>query len=132
MKAEFDQKSQRLTIIWVIVAGLAALTLAILGYRFRGHLSSAFGLLAEETGGKTVAALSLVGALFILVCAFFWMIFPILVFLGLRDLRHRTARLHETTELCVQQLAQLTAQDEALKAEAAPEQKARSTGSVGA
>jgi hypothetical protein len=103
------------------------LALAALGYRFRGHVSSAFGSLAEAVGGKMFAALSLALALFLVVCLVFWMIFPILVYFGLRDLRRHTARLHETAQRSLQHLAQLTAQRDISKAEPAPEQKADET-----
>jgi hypothetical protein len=110
--------------VWVTVASLVALTIGLVGYRFRGHLSSAWGLVAEAMGGRTAAALILTLALFVLVCVFFWMILPILVYLGLKDLRRRTAKLDQTTQLCVRHLAQLTADHDVTKPEPAPEQKA--------
>jgi hypothetical protein len=115
--------------IWAIVGGVIALTLAWLGYRFRGHLSSAFGSLADATGGKTIAVLCLALAVFVLVCIFFWMVFPILIYFGLKDLRRRTARLDQTTQVFVQQLAQLSTQQDVAKSESAPEQKVRGTAS---
>ena len=113
--------------VWVAVMGLVALTLGLLGYRFRGHLSSGFGLVAEATGGSTTAVLSLTFALLALVCVFFWMIFPILVYLGLKDLRRRTAKLDQTTQRCVRHLAQLTAHQDVPQPEPKTEKESRGT-----
>ena len=109
--------------ICLALALLAVLTLIFLGYWFRGHISSGFGFVAEATGGRTAAVLSLVLILFILVCAFFWMILPIIVFFGLRDLRRRTAELDQTSRLCVRHLAQLTANQDVSEPKTTPEQK---------
>jgi len=105
------------------VAGLAVLTLSLLGYWFRGHLLSGFGFVAEATGGRTTAALSLALVLLALVCAFFWMILPILVYFGLKDLGRRTTELDQTTRLCLRHLAQLTVNHNVSKPMPAPEQK---------
>ena len=109
--------------IRLAVAILAVLTLGFLSYWFRGHLTSGFGFVAEATGGRTAAALSLALILFILVCAFFWMIFPIVVYFGLKDLRRRTAELDQTSRLCVHHLAQLTANQDVSEPKTTPEQK---------
>jgi hypothetical protein len=114
---------RRNRVICLVVAILAVLTLSFLGYWFRGHLSSGFGFVADATGGKTTAALSLALILFILVCAFFWMIFPIVVYFGLKDLRRRTAELDQTSRLCVRHLAQLAVNQEVSKPKTTPEQK---------
>jgi hypothetical protein len=109
--------------VWMIVAGVALIALAIAGYKFRAHLSSAFGLLADATGGRTLAVLSIALALFLVICLLFWMTFPILVYLGMRDLRRRTARLDQTTQLYLRHLARLTTQPGAQEPEPAPESK---------
>ena len=106
--------------IWGTIAGVLALALVILGYRHRGHLSSAFGYLTDATGGRTIAILSLIAAFFLLACFVFWLVFPILVYLGLRDVRRRTARLDQTLELCGQQLVWLTGQRDAAKLDPPP------------
>ena len=104
-----------LTRVWkvrLIVAGLVLLALGLAAYSFRGHLTSAFGFITEATGSKTNAVLSLVVALCVLVCLvtclFAWLVFPIIVFFGLKDLRRRTAELDRTTRL----LADLVARRE--------------------
>lgn len=88
--------------VWMarlMVAGLVLVVLSYFAYRYRGHLSSAFGWLAQETGGKTLAILVIGLGLWILVCGIFWLIFPILVYFGLKDLRRRTAQLDQTLQM---------------------------------
>jgi hypothetical protein len=114
---------RRNRVIRLAVAILAVLTLSFVGYWFRGHLSSGFGFIAEVTGGRMTAALSLALILFILVCAFFWMIFPIVLYFGLKDLRRRTAELDQTSRLCVRHLAQLAVNQDVSQPKTSPEQK---------
>lgn len=108
---------------WWASVLLLLLTIGVLGYYYRGHITSGFGFLAGTTGGNKSAALSLAFAVLIIVCVFFWMIFPILVWCGLKDLRRRTAELDQTTRLCVHHLAQLSAQQDIAKSDSSPEQK---------
>jgi hypothetical protein len=120
----FRQESRmRRRRVWSIVAGLALLTLVFFSYWYRSYLFSGFGLVVEATGGRTLAVLSLALALFVLVCFFFWMIFPMLVYFGLRDIRRRTAKLDQTTRLCLRHIAQIPPQQEVPTSE--PEPKAR-------
>jgi hypothetical protein len=120
----FRRASRRRNLmVWATVFGLLAIAIGFIGYRFRGHLSSGFGFLAEATGNKTIAVLSLVLAVLILLCIFAWMVFPILVYLGLKDLRHRTARLDQTAQRSMQYLAQLTAHQNTVKPDPTPEQR---------
>ena len=109
--------------VWIVAGGLVALGLGVLGYRYHGHLASAFGFLADATGGRMIAVLSLALALLVLVCLFFWMIFPLLVYLGLKDLRRRITRLDQTTQLCAGHLAQLTTEPDVPQPEPQPEPK---------
>lgn len=81
-----------------IVPSLILLALAGVTIRYRGHLFSAFGWITEATGSKSYAALAILLTLFILVCAIFWLILPILLYLGLRDLRQRAAELAKAIE----------------------------------
>jgi len=88
---------------WKVYLGLCVLGLLFLayfGYRHRGHVSSAFSWISEETGGKTMAVLTIALTLCALVYALFCFIFPILVYLGVRDLRRRTAEMEQTIQMC--------------------------------
>src|SRR5262245_37103930 len=98
----------------LIIFFIALVVLGYLAYRYRGHLFSAFGWITDETGGKTPAVLSIALALGMLVCFVFWMIFPILVYFGLKDLRRRTAELNETAQTCARLLSQVSANNERL------------------
>lgn len=96
-------RSSHRWILPLLVFVLVIAALAYLGYRYRGHVLSAFGYVTDATGSKTNAALTVALALAILICLFFWFIFPIVVYLGLRDLRRRTAELDETIQLALRQ-----------------------------
>ncbi len=89
-----------------ICAAVVLLALAFSAWWFRGHVFSAFGWLAEAVGGRTLAVLCIALGLGLLVCVFSWLIFPIIVYLGLRDLRRRTAELERAAQVCVQSLSQ--------------------------
>src|SRR5689334_2273552 len=91
----------------LIFAGLIVIGMAVLIYTYRLRLALVLDLLVQETGSKKAAALCLVGALFILVCALCWMLFPILLYLGLSDLRRRVLALDDATRLCAHQLGRL-------------------------
>jgi hypothetical protein len=90
--------------MWVAVCVLALLFLAYFAYRHRAHVSSAFGWISEETGGKTIAVLTIALTLCGLVYGLFCFIFPILVYSGLRDLRRRTAEIEQTIQMCAKTL----------------------------
>ena len=51
-----------------------------------------------------------------------WMLFPIFVYVGLKDLRRRTAELDRTTKLCAHHLARAAADRDAAKIDDAPAQ----------
>lgn len=88
---------------WKVYVGLfllGLLFLAYFGYRHPGHVSSAFGWISEETGGKTMAVLTIALTLCALVYGLFCFIFPILVYFGVRDLRRRTAEMEQTMQMC--------------------------------
>jgi hypothetical protein len=74
------------------------LILAYFGYQYSGHVSSAFGWISDETGGNTMAVLVIGLALVGVVYASFCLIFPMIVYFGLRDLRRRSAHLEKTLE----------------------------------
>jgi hypothetical protein len=90
--------------VWLSAFAFGILVLAYLGYRYRGHVSSAFGWISEETGGKTMAVLTIALTLCAVVYALFCLILPIIVYFGLRDLRRRTAHLEETMQTFVRLL----------------------------
>jgi hypothetical protein len=93
--------------LWITLPFLAILALGALGYAYRIRLKVGLDFLVEETGSRTMAALCLILALFTLVCLLLWMLFPLLVYLGLKDLRRRTSELDETTRVCARHLARL-------------------------
>jgi hypothetical protein len=72
----------------LLVAGLAVLL--ALGFRYRGHVSSAFGWISEETGGPVMALLAMVLAVCVAAYALFCFVLPFLIYFGLKDLRART------------------------------------------
>ena len=87
--------------VWLSVFFLGfvgLLALAYLGYRYRGHVSSAFGWISEETGGKKMAVLTIALTLCGLIYGFFCLISPIIVVLELRDLRHRTTEIERIVQ----------------------------------
>jgi hypothetical protein len=93
-------------VVIVLLLGIGAL-----GYVFRGHVLSGLDLVAEATGGRGIALGVIVVSLIALACAFLWMLFPLILYLGLRDLRHRTTELNETIKGCVGHLAAVKARD---------------------
>ncbi len=95
-------------VAWLVVSAIVLLTLFILACVYRRHLLNGFDLLAGETGGRMIAALILALALFVLVCGVAWMLFPIFVYLGLRNVRRQLAELDDTAKSCARQLSQLT------------------------
>jgi hypothetical protein len=88
---------------------LAIIALGALGYVFRPELSSGFDLLTEEAGSTTAAVVCLAVALLVLLWVALWLLLPIVVYIGLKDLRRRASELDETTKLCARHLARLTA-----------------------
>jgi hypothetical protein len=88
---------------------MAALVIGILGYVYRTPLAQVFDELVDESGSQTAAVVSLVIALGLVLLAILWIVFPLMIYLGLRDLRRRTSELDETTRLCARHLARLAA-----------------------
>jgi len=111
---------QRGRAIWLVLAAVGVLALLVLGILYRRHLLSGVDLVAEVTGGRMSALLSLALGLLVLAWIFVWLLFPIFVYFGLRDLRRRTADLERTTELCARHLAQLTAEQQGSKPQPVP------------
>jgi hypothetical protein len=109
--------------VWLTVAALLVLVLLVLGYFYRRFLLSGLDLVAEATGSRMTAALSLALGLLALIWLLVWMLFPIFVYFGLRDLRRRTAELDRTTKLCAQHLARAAADRPAAKIDDAPAQQ---------
>ena len=95
--------------VWIATAALSA-GLLVLGFCYRHFLLSGLDLVAEATGGRTSAALCLALALLALVWLSVWLLFPIFVYFGLRDLRRRTAELDRTMKLYAQRSTQTTAE----------------------
>lgn len=99
-------------IVWLGFAAIVPITLAVLGYVYRGRLLSAFDLLAEGVGGNATAAWTLAGVLVLLLWVAVWIFFPIFVYLELKHLGRRAAELDETARLCLRHLARLSAPSE--------------------
>ncbi len=80
------------------VGALIVLALIYFGFRYRGHVSSAFGWISEETGGKMMAVLTIALASIGLAYGAFCLIFPIIVFSRLNDLRRRIAEVAQNVD----------------------------------
>lgn len=93
--------------IWLVLAAMALLALGIFAWFDRRFLLSGLDIVAEATGSRTTALLALAFGFLALVWVLVWMLFPIFVYLGLRDLRRRTAALDLNTRLCASHLARL-------------------------
>jgi hypothetical protein len=91
--------------LWLVVAGIAIIVLGTLGYIYRTRVRLGLDVLVDETGSRTMAVLCVVLSLLVLCCLLLWMVFPLLVYLGLKDLRRRTSELDETTRACARHLA---------------------------
>jgi hypothetical protein len=94
--------------IWLALAAMALIALGIFAWFDRRFLLAGLDIVAEATGSRTTALLALSLGFLVLVWILVWMLFPIFVYLALRDLRRRTAALDLNTRLCASQLAQLT------------------------
>jgi hypothetical protein len=81
------------------------LVLLYLGFRYRGHVSSAFGWISEETGGTAIAVLTIALTLIGLVYGFFCLIFPIIVFFRLNDLRRQMSAVTQSVQALGRQRA---------------------------
>jgi hypothetical protein len=108
--------------IWVALAALVALML-VLGCFYRRFLLSGLDLVAEATGGRMSAALCLLLGLLALVWLFVWLLFPLFVYLGMRDLRRRAVELDRTMKLCAQHLARIAAGTPVAEREDTPAQQ---------
>lgn len=113
--------------VWIGTVALVVVLL-VLACIYRRFLLSGLNLVAEGTGSRTSAALCLAGALLALAWLLVWLLFPIFVYFGLRDLRRRTAELDRTMKLCAQHLARTTAELPAAKVENPPQGEACGTG----
>lgn len=98
--------------LWIGAGVLAVIGLASLVYFNHALLRWGYDRLAEEMGSHTAAVACLAAALLAALWLVCWMLFPLVVFIGLRDLRRRTLELEETTKLCARHLARLTSRAE--------------------
>src|SRR5690242_13009016 len=96
--------------IWLILAAVGVLLIIGFGLWYRRFLLSGLDLVAEATGGRTSALLAVVAIVLLAAGLLVWMLLPFFVYLGLRDLRRRTAELARTTRLCAHHLARANAQ----------------------
>jgi hypothetical protein len=94
--------------IWLGIGLVLVMAAGVSGYIYRSRLRVGFDFLVDETGGNTAAVLSLMIALLALVWVALWFLFPILMYIGLKDLRRRASELEETTKLCARHLARLS------------------------
>lgn len=103
-RRRFEHNRRRM---WIGLAAAVVICLGALGYFYRAQLASGFDLVVEETGSATAAAVCLGIGLVALVWMLIWMLFPIVVYLALKDLRRRTSELDESTRICARHLARL-------------------------
>ena len=90
--------------IWLALAAVAVWLLV-----YRRFLLSGLDLIAEATGSRWTAVLSLALGLLVLSSALAWMCLPFFIYFGLRDLRRLAAELERATNLCARHLSQLAA-----------------------
>jgi hypothetical protein len=90
--------------IWLALAVVSVLLLV-----YRRFLLSGLDLVAEATGNRWTAVLSLALGLLVLSSVLAWMFLPIFIYFGLRDLRRHAAELERATNLCARHLSQLAA-----------------------
>jgi hypothetical protein len=113
--------------IWLIIAAVVGLSFVVLVCVYRRFLLSGLDLVAEATGSRLTAALSLTFVLLVLAWTLVWMLFPIFVYFSLKDLRRRAAELERATSSCASLLAQLAAERHESKPQPAPEPQAPGT-----
>ena len=89
------------------LAAVALLSLGLLAWFYRRFLLSGLDIVAESTGSRTTALLTLALGFLAILWVLIWLLFPIFVYLGLRDLRRRTAELDLNARLCAHHLARL-------------------------
>jgi hypothetical protein len=89
---------------WIALAVVAVLLLV-----YRRFLLSGLDLVAEATGSRWTALLSLTLGLLALSSVLAWMFLPVFIYFGLRDLRRHAAELERATNLCAHHLSQLAA-----------------------
>jgi hypothetical protein len=108
-----------------VLIALAVLVAAmlLLVFLYRRFLLSGLDLVGEATGGRTSAALCLLLGLLVLIWLLVWLLFPLFVYLGMRDLRRRTAELDQTMKLCAQHLTRIAARTPAVEREDTPGQE---------
>jgi hypothetical protein len=94
---------------WLTAIAAALMAILVLGFIYRRFLLSGLDLIAQGTGSRKTALLAVLGLLLVIGWLLVWLLFPLIVYLGLRDLRRRTTDLDQTTRACLDQLARLTA-----------------------
>lgn len=123
MQAAATSGLNRKRAVWLAIVAVAVLSLVVLAYLYRRFLLSGLDLVAEATGSRKTAAVCLALAVVALLWLLVWMLFPIFVYFGLKDLRRRTAELDRTTKLCAQHLARVTADRPISNTHDLPEQR---------
>ena len=103
-------------VVWLVVAAVGLFLPIAFGFWYRRFVLSGLDLVAEATGGRTSALLTLAGAFLLVVALLAWMLLPFVVYFGLKDLRRRTALLERTTRLCAHHLARASADRQQAKA----------------
>src|SRR5436190_3261306 len=87
--------------MWLALAAVAVLMLV-----YRRFLLSGLDLVAEATGSRWTAVLSLALGLLVLSSVLAWMLLPFFIYFGVRDLRRHAAELERATNLCARHLSQ--------------------------
>lgn len=111
------ESSRRLRLfLWLGVWTVVLVALGVVGYLYRAHLLAGLDLVAEGTGSRTTAALSLAGALLVLIILLAWLFLPFILFFGLRKMRRRSEELHQATNLCLSRLGPILPENGAIPA----------------
>jgi len=109
--AEFrqDQKRNRRLIVWSLIT-LLALCFVIPAIAFRHEIVQAFQLLAGFLGSAMVAfGVVTVAVIFLIWCGL-WLLFPVFVYFGFRDLQRKAEAVELATQSCARTLGQIQEQ----------------------
>jgi hypothetical protein len=109
-------------VFWLIITVVVALSLGTLGYFYRGRVFASLELVDEATGNRTLTLLSVALAVVLLICVALWMVLPVIVYCGLKDLNRRATALDQTMRLCLHQFAPPTSNREAPPPDSKPKE----------
>jgi hypothetical protein len=96
LAANQKRSDRQRRIVWLTIASVALLIVAVLAFRYRGHLLSGFHLTADALGSNTAAVLVLCLGVAVGICVLLWLALPVIVCFGFGALWSRTAQLERT------------------------------------